>query len=424
MPDLDVIVVGGGPAGLVAAERAASRGLRTLLFEKNRRPGAKILIAGGGRCNLTHACDAEGVVEAFGTQGPFLHSALASLSPGDVVELFRREGVPTYVEEGGKVFPKSDQAEDVLAALLCRLQRSGAALATEESLWQIDRQPDGFRLTTSKRRLTAASVVLCCGGKSYPGCGTTGDGYAWASALGHTIVNPRPALAPLTCALGWVRALTGIAIPDAAVELQPERSLRLKPADRRRLRHRGALLFAHFGLSGPTAMNVSRFVSDEGEDRRWSLVCDLLPQVPRDELDRALWSDAAAAGSRQVANLLALWLPGRLAQSLADAHVELGACRASELSRDGRRALVDAVKALRLPIDGTLGFKKAEVTAGGVSLAEVDSRTLQSKLVPGLYFAGEMLDLDGPIGGYNIQAALSTGWLAGTRIDSARPAKE
>ncbi len=216
------MVVGAGAAGLLAAARAAERGLRTLLLEKNRKPGVKILMSGGTRCNLTHATDARGIIEAFGRPGRFLHSALARLAPPDLVEIFHREGLRTKVEPTGKIFPASDRALDVLAALLVRLKRSGAVLACEEPLLEIG-GPDseGFRLVTPRRTIRAASLLLTTGGRSYPRCGTTGDGYAWAAAWGHAIVPPRPALVPLRTDASWVTSLTGLTVHDVLVRILP-----------------------------------------------------------------------------------------------------------------------------------------------------------------------------------------------------------
>lgn len=410
----DVVVVGAGPAGLVAATRAAERGRRTLLLEKGRRPGAKILVSGGTRCNLTHATDARGIVAAFGPQGRFLHSALAALDPGQVVAMFEAAGVRTKVEPGGKVFPASDRAVDVQVALVHRLAHSGCQLALEEPLKEVDRLDSGFRLTTSRRTLVAEKLVLATGGKSYPGCGTTGDGYRWAADLGHTIVAPRPALTPVTTAVDWVPPLAGITIADAEVQVIElgASNARKKPL----AASRGSLLFAHFGLTGPAALNVSRAVARHDRPRSLASVCDFLPSMRETELDASLSDQCVAAGRRQTAGILDHWLPRRLAETImAQAGVSVER-RAAELSRRDRQHLVHLVKRLEIPVTGTLGFEKAEVTSGGVALNEVDSRNLQSKLVPNLFFAGELLDLDGPIGGYNFQCAFSTGWLVGGNV--------
>ena len=409
--DWDVIVIGGGAAGLLAACRAAERGRRTLLVEKKKRPGAKILMSGGSRCNLTHAAERCDIVEAFGDQGPFLHSALAALSPQGVIDLLEAEGVATKVEPGGKIFPQSDRAADVLAALLARLRRTDCTLALQEPLADLQRADVGFRLATPEQTLLARSVILATGGQSYPSSGSTGDGYGWSAALGHTIVAPRPALVPITTHAPWVRALQGITMPDTLVRvLEPggEGSASRVLAERRE-----ALLFAHFGITGPAVLDVSRAVSGHARPAALVVRCDFLPGMKQESLESLLQQECLAAGRRLAVGILARWLPQRLAETIAQ-RAELPAeRRAAELSRPERQSLVRGAKQFDIPVAGTMGFRKAEVTAGGVALEEVDSHTMQSKIVPGLFFAGELLDLDGPIGGYNFQAAFSTGWLAG-----------
>jgi predicted Rossmann fold flavoprotein len=401
----DVVVIGAGAAGLMAAIHAAERGARVLLLEKNRKPGVKILMSGGTRCNLTHAADNRGIVEAFGPPGRFLHSALACLGVEDTVAFFEAEGVATKTEETGKVFPVSDRALDVLGALLRRLRRSGATLALGEPVRDLEARPPGFALTTPGRVVAARRVVLTTGGVSYPGCGTTGDGYGFAARFGHTIIPPRPALVPITVADAGVAELRGVTLPDVAVRVAEDgQTLAAR---------RGSLLFAHFGLSGPVVLDVSRAVSGHPQPQTLSLELDLLPAVKEAELDEHLRRETAAAGKKQLAAVLAAQLPRRLADALLPRAGLAADRRAAALSKPDRVRLVGCLKRLRLPVAGTLGFKKAEVTAGGVSLDEVDSRTLHSKRAAGLFLAGEVLDLDGPIGGYNFQAAWSTGWLAG-----------
>ena len=401
----DIVVVGAGAAGLMAAIRAAEGGRRVLLLEKNRKAGVKILMSGGTRCNLTHATDNRGIVEAFGPPGRFLHSALAALSVEDTIALFESEGVATKVEETGKVFPVSNKALDVLDALLRRLRRAGADLALDEPLRDLQPQAPGFVLTTARRVLRAEQVILTTGGQSYPGCGTTGDGYGLTGRLGHAIISPRPALVPVTVATPWVAELRGLTLPDVLV--------RVVEGERTHITRRGSLLFAHFGLSGPVILDVSRVISGHPRPEALALELDLLPNVPEPDLDELLRRETAATGKKQLAAILAVHVPRRLAEMLL-AVAQLSPDRkAAALSRADRLRLAGIVKRLRLPVTGTLGFGKAEVTAGGVALEEVDSRNMRSKRVPGLFLAGELLDLDGPIGGYNFQAAWSTGWLAG-----------
>lgn len=436
----------------MAATRAAERGRRTILLDKNREPGVKILISGGTRCNLTHATDARGVVEAFGPNGRFLHSALAALGPQQVVELFEAEGVPTKVEPNGKVFPASDKAADVRAALVQRAKRSGCTLALGETLVDIARTDAGFQLTTeggtslssegrggtgttprnpldhatqneqiaslaSQHTVIAQKLILATGGQSYPACGTTGDGYRWAAALGHRIVPPHTALVPVTSHAPWVLALQGITLPDVVVAVV---DIQASPAQKRRSNvlasRRGALLFAHFGVTGPAVMDVSHAISGSDHPNSLLLRCDLLPNITEAQLDALLGNEIAAGGKRRVATLLDPWLPHRVGETLLTLiGVPLDRPMA-ELSKANRRQLAQTAKQLDIPASGTMGFRKAELTAGGIALDEVDSRTMQSRIVPGLFFAGELLDLNGPVGGFNFQAAFSTGWLAGESV--------
>jgi predicted flavoprotein YhiN len=449
-----------------------------LLLEKNRKPGVKILMSGGTRCNLTHATDARGIIEAFGRPGRFLHSALARLSPQDLLDIFHREGLRTKVEPTGKIFPASDRALDVLNALLARLKRSGAVLACEEPLLEVG-GPDssGFRLVTPRRTIRAASLLLTTGGCSFPRCGTTGDGYAWAAAWGHAIVHPRPALVPLRTDAAWVTSLTGLTVHDVLVRILPATDpggpdsstvaggpdssaigvpsgtgvLSRGHPDSRAIgakkggvlaECRGSFLFTHFGLSGPAVLNVSREVSGHPHPETLRVVCDFLPSVPEPELEDLLARQCAAAGKRQLVSILLSCGAGvppatsapansaaettaapqpRIMRRLAEAMIVQAGLdperRAAEIGKADRHRLLLAIKRLPIPISGSLGFQKAEVTAGGVSLEEVDSRSMQSKRVPRLFFAGELLDLDGPIGGYNFQAAFSTGYLAAESVE-------
>jgi predicted flavoprotein YhiN len=439
----EVVVIGAGAAGLLAATRAAERGRRTLLLEKNRKPGVKILMSGGTRCNLTHSTDARGIVAAFGSQGSFLHSALAALGPDELVWMFEAEGVATKVEETGKVFPASDRALDVLLALRRMLDRSGAELRLGTPVNDVRQDGDGYLVETPHGAIHAERLIITVGGQSYPGCGTVGDGYAWAKSFGHKIVNPRPALVPLTSSERWVTELSGVTIPDVLVQVaecdppplkggargrisEATISERSSPAkkpltqplpsgERSRTSRRASFLFTHFGLSGPAPMDVSRAITERPQAGGWRLICDFVPSVKESEILGRLAAEAAQSGKKVVLNILSEFAPRRLAETLMTRAGVPQDRRAAELSRAERAALVEGLKRTSIAINGSLGFKKAEVTAGGVSLDEVDSRTMESKISPNLHFAGEILDLDGPIGGFNFQAAFSTGFLAGEK---------
>ena len=414
----EVVVVGAGAAGLMAAAVAGERGRKVLLLEKNPRAGTKILMSGGTRCNITHAATPKQIVAAFQQQhllqGKFLNSALAALSPDKLVQIFHEEGVATKMEPGGKIFPVSNRAVDVLNALLARTRRSGVQISLREPLVDVEFEKSlgQFRLSTPDRTVLCANLILTTGGKSYPGSGTTGDGYAWLKKLGHTIVPPRPALTPVTTSATWVRDLKGITIADVGLHLTTSEN----PNDRKyRIdQRRGSFLFTHFGLSGPSPLDISRSITGHPAPNQLKLACDFLPDIREDQL-RQQWRDRfRSQGKRTVLSLLAeIPLPKRLLTHLCAMSEIDGDQRAAELSKDKLLRLVHAVKSNVISVHGTRGFKKAEVTAGGLSLAEVDSKTMQSRVVKGLFVAGELLDLDGPIGGYNFQAAFSTAWLAG-----------
>jgi hypothetical protein len=408
----DVVVLGAGAAGLMAATRAAQRGKRVVVVEKNTKAAVKVLMSGGTRCNLTHDASPGEIAEAFTAlggpaQGRFLRPALSRLTPDALVALFEAEGLRTKIEPTGKVFPASDRALDVQRALLRMMASSGARLALGESVRSVEPTDDArYEVSTSLRTIRAGRVVIAVGGQSYPGCGTTGDGYAWAKRLGHRVVPPRPALAPLTSDTAWATDLQGVTLPDVRLSIDGAQGAGL-------LARRGSMLFTHFGLSGPVAMDSSRVVTLAPDAGRWVGRCDFFPAIDERELLDRLQN---AAGSRGVVGLVAEWAPRRLAETIVGLSGAPADRRVAELSRAERRALVDACKGARVRLTGSMGFKKAEVTAGGVDLAEVDPRSMQSRVAPGVFFVGEVLDLDGPIGGYNFQAAFSTGALCGDSV--------
>ncbi|MCA9217734.1 MAG: NAD(P)/FAD-dependent oxidoreductase [Planctomycetales bacterium] len=411
----DVIVVGAGAAGLLTAISAAERGLGVTVLEKNRKPGAKILMSGGTRCNVTQDTDNRGILDAFHQQGRFLRTAVGRFGPDDVVQLLADEGVETKIESTGKIFPASDRAFDVLTAFRSRLSRTDAELITDCSVTNVifDKDRDLFTVEAIRGAHVAANVVLTTGGMSFPGCGTTGDGYAWAKSFGHEIVPPKPALVPLTLRDSWATELSGLTLPDAGVAV--------KRGNKIVLATRGSLLFTHFGLSGPAALDVSRAITTADNLKLLTVTLDFMPGYAESELDAEL--ETADNRKRTIASLVADWIPKRLASIVCEKSEVAPEQRIAELSKKGRTRLIQHIKSMPVSVNGTMGFKKAEVTTGGVSLQSVDAKTMCSKYQPGLYFAGEILDIDGPIGGYNFQAAFSTGWLAGQSIAKRMEAK-
>lgn len=411
----------------MAAASAAERDLKVLLLEKNKKLGVKILMSGGTRCNITHDCGIRDIVSAFGRQGKFLHSALAALPPTDVIKKIEGQGVATKIESTGKIFPVSNKAIDVRDALVGLADAAGATIFPEQGVTKIERLESGFSIHTPDESFYGRSLIVTTGGKSYPGCGTTGDGYAWATQLGHSIVSTVPALVPILNDCQWANDLKGITIEKTKVDvwqqaIAPAPGIELTKSERKKLKARslvhreGSFLFTHWGFSGPAVLDVSREVARHPNRKSLELICDFQPSIALPQLQEELNSRKQKNGKQIVGNLLHDLFPKRMADSiLASANIDTTK-RNAELANSELTSIVHQIKQCRFAINGTLGFEKAEVTAGGVSLKEIDSKTMQSKLVPNLFFAGEVLDLDGPIGGFNFQSAFSTGWLAGKSV--------
>ncbi|MBI3723586.1 NAD(P)/FAD-dependent oxidoreductase [bacterium] len=416
----EVAILGAGAAGLLCAIRAAERGRRVLLLEKNRKPGVKVLMSGGTRCNITHEGSADEMLRAFPRKAArFLRPSFLAFTPARAIDFFTEHGVPVKVEPPhGKVFPRSDRATDVLRALLDAAREKKVELRCESPVARVERAANGFSVALeSGEALAAGRVVVATGGASYPKVGTTGDGYAIARSFGHTVSVPRPALVPLVLREP-LEECSGISLVDARVGLA-------RAGEKILAERRGELLFTHKGLSGPAALDLSGELTartsgalreETGrEDGSFEVALDLLPLVSHERLQGDL---APRERSRRTVStsLHALELPRNLARALLRRAGVPEERSLAELRREERTSLVRALKDLRLAVSGTLGFDKAEVTAGGVSLDAIDPRTLESKLVPGIFFIGEVLDVDGPIGGYNFQIAWSTGHAAGSAV--------
>lgn len=407
-----MVVIGAGAAGLMAAAEAALAGASVVLLEKNGKTGVKILMSGGTRCNITQDTDARGIVKAFGRAGRFLQKSVGAFGPDQVVKLFNDAGVGTKVESTGKIFPTSDRAVHVRDALHARAVEAGVHLHLRSGVLAVAKQDDGWAVRTEDAELACDRVIVTAGGKSWPGCGTTGDAYAWLHGLGHTIVKTRPALVPLVGGYGWSHALSGLTLDDCVASVYESTQWKSKSVAKRKplVQRRSSWLFTHFGFSGPAAMDVSGTLTGAGGYENAVLSVDFVPGLSADEIQSAC-TNRAGGGKRSVATVVNNWLPSRLAESIVAAND----CNASiaELPGAKLQALIAGLKRSVFPVQGTKGFAKAEVTAGGVKLSEVNPRTMESKLCPGLFIAGEVLDVDGWIGGYNFQAAFSTGRAAG-----------
>lgn len=401
-----VIVVGGGAAGLMAAIEAARAGARVVLLEKMPSLGRKLAITGKGRCNLTNLTDRDNLIANMPGNGQFLFSAFTAFGADDTVAFFNDLGVPTKVERGGRVFPVSDKAADVVAAFRRELDRLGVTVrlrAAVDAVTLRDGVVVGVRLVGGEA-ITGDAVILATGGASYPGTGSTGDGQRIAAALGHTVVPLRPSLVPLETSENWPASVMGLALRNVDV--------RALGADGERLGSEfGELLFTHFGVSGPTVLSLSRPVSaylDKG-GRRPQLALDLKPGLQPEELDRRLQRDFVQYARKHFRNALDDLLPRRLIEVIIGLSGIEPERPVHQITRSERLALVGLLKDLRLTIKGVRPLAEAIVTAGGVATREVDPRTFASKLVPGLYLAGELIDIDGYTGGFNLQAAFASG---------------
>jgi len=404
MESYDVVITGAGPAGLFCAIHAAAPGRRVLLLEKNPQPGAKLLLAGSGQCNLTHDGEIREFVSHYGDHGRFVKPALMSFSNRALRDFFRNRGLATMTEETGKVFPETRQSADVLAVLLEECGRRGVTIRCSEPVTGISREEGWFAIATGAGRYRGRVVVITTGGASYPKCGTTGDGYRLATALGQPVTAIAPALAPLLIRPFPFAALAGISFVQTRFTVWRNGK---KAGD-----YTGDVLFTHLGLSGPGILDASRDIRP-GDVVRLSFV----GTMRREEFAADIAKRAAENTGWQVSTILAKYpIPERLNRRLLSLSHIPEDLKCSQFSAAMRSALVTNCTEFPMTVERLGDFAVAMATRGGVALEDVNPKTMESKLVPGLFFAGEVLDIDGDTGGYNLQAAFSTGFLAAEGI--------
>jgi len=407
MKKYDLIVVGGGPAGIFAAGFAALQGRRVLLLEKNRRCGTKVLLTGKGRCNITHAEeDPRRFIEAFGHNGKAFLTALYAFGVDNIVDFFEQRGLKLKAERGGRIFPDQGDATSVQKLLDLFLKESGAQLLTSCRVEKINTDSQKIHsVVTSQGEFFADNYVVATGGMSYPETGSTGDGYAWAEQIGHRVVPPQPALVPIRLAVDWTAQVSNFNL----------KNVRIKAAQQGKViaERFGEAFFTRDGIGGPIILDMSSAVREALKKGKVSLLLDLKPAVDDQTFDRRLQRELEAQQNRNFSKALDGLLPKALIPIFLRLVMIDPQKKCHSVTREERQRLLGLFKELELPVTGVGDFKKAIVTSGGVSLRDIDMRTMRSKKIANLYFAGEIIDLDGPTGGFNLQVCWSTGYLAG-----------
>ena len=401
----DVIVIGGGPAGMMAAITAAERGAKVCLMERNQKVGRKLYITGKGRCNVTNDADVRTVLEHIPRNGRFVTSAITRFPPESVKAFFEKRGVALKVERGGRVFPVSDKAADVVDALFLSLRRSGVELLEDRAAELLVEDGAVCGVRGEHGTIRSKAVVLATGGASYPLTGSTGDGYAMAEKVGHTIVPPQPSLVPLETAGEDCRRMQGLSLRNVAIRVKNQKK-KVVYAEQ------GEMLFTHFGVTGPLILSASAHMRDFAKDK-YTIFIDLKPALDEEKLDQRLLRDFGEQANRAFHNVLEGLLPRLMVPVMVERCGIPGDLPVHSVTKGQRRRLLEELKSFRVEVTGPRPIAEAIVTSGGVKTGEVDPHTMASKKIPGLYLAGELLDVDGYTGGFNLQIAWSTGRAAG-----------
>ena len=378
---MKIVVIGAGAAGLLAAGKAAETADEVVIIEKNDIIGKKLLITGKGRCNITNSADIEDMIGQYPRNAKFLYSALYTFTNDDIIRIIEENGVKTKVERGGRVFPVSDKSQDVVKAL------------------------KKYALKTSKTSITADRVIICTGGKSYPRTGSTGDGYKFAKQAGHTIIEPKASLIPVLTEEKFVKDIMGLSLRNIKITAFNQKNQKVYSDF-------GEMLFTHFGISGPVVLSMSAYLKNIGKEK-YKIEIDLKPALTDEQLNARVLRDFEKYSKKHLVNSLDDLLPKALIPIVISLSGIEPHKAVNEITREERNGLVHVLKHFTLTAVGVRPVEEAIVTAGGVKVSEINPSTMESKLVSGLYFAGEVIDIDGYTGGYNLQAAFSTGYLAG-----------
>lgn len=399
------VVIGGGAAGMMAAITAAAEGTSVTLLERNAKVGRKLYITGKGRCNVTNHCNAEEVLRATPRNGKFLYSCMERFAPADAMSFFEKIGVSLKIERGNRVFPTSDKSADVIDALLRELRRKGVELVETRAVALQCCNGAICGVVTEKGTYPCDSVILATGGVSYPLTGSTGDGYRMAAELGHTIVEPKGSLVPLTSDDLCCAQMQGLSLKNTGIKVKNAKGKVV-------YRDQGELLFTHFGLSGPLILSASAHMRNFEKDR-YTVYLDLKPALDEEKLDARLLREFEENSNKDFVNVLFALLPRAMVPVMVERSGVPADTKVHSVTRQQRRKLLELLKCFSIEITGTRPVEEAIITSGGVKVSEIDPKTMQSKLVNGLFFAGEIIDVDAYTGGFNLQIAWATGHAAG-----------
>ena len=403
----DVIVIGGGPAGMMAAGRAGEIGAKVGLLEKNEKLGKKLLLTGKGRCNITHAeLNIRKFVKEFGKKGDFLFSPFSLFGVKETIEFFEKRGLKLKTERGQRIFPNSNKAQDVLNVLINYLKQSNVSLMTNTKVIKLQKKDNKIlKVILKNKEIVADKYIIATGGKSYPQTGSTGNGLLWAEKLGHTISELSPALTPLIIKDKWIKHVQGLSLKNVRITVLQN--------NRKRETRLGEALFTHFGLSGPIILGMSSKIGDLLKKGKVKLSLDLKPGLDFSKLDNRIQRDFQKYSNKLFRNSLNDLLPQKMIPLIVKLSEINPNKKVNAINKSERQKLVKIFKNIEMMVGKLSGFKKAIITKGGISLKEIDSKTMKSKLIDNLFFAGEILDLNGPSGGYNLQICWTTGYLAG-----------
>ena len=412
METFDVVIIGGGVSGLIASCRASELGARVLVLEKMHKAGCKLLITGKGRCNITNTASQSEYFKHIRPKSKFLKHAFSTFFSDDIIALLQKHGVETVEERGGRVFPKSNKASDVLEALLKCAKANNVDIRydskVEKLLFDDNKSVQAVEYIQNGQvsKVLSGSVIICTGGMSYPATGSDGDGYTLAQSAGHTVEAVRPALVPLETKGDIAKRLQGLSLKNVKAIVWVN--------GKKQREEFGEMLFTHFGLSGPIILTLSRYVVDDlRNNHAVNISIDLKPALDENKLDSRLLRDLEEHSNKKIENIAKLWFPKKIIPVFFDETGINPDKEGHQISAKERRRIKMFMKELTFQVKGHRSFKEAIITAGGIPTAEIDSKTMCSKLINNLYFAGEVIDLDGDTGGFNLQIAYSTGWLAG-----------